>query len=104
VKFVKPECRASSTNIEISATTFRPRDQNAQERLTRQVLLAAPSGKRPSGRPRTRWCNYIFNLSWFCLGVEPAELSVISGDREAFRVLLGQLPPRPSSEESGYED
>ena len=47
-----------------------------------------PTGKRPRGRPRTRWQDYISNLSWSRLGVEP-ELSEIAVDREVFRVLLG---------------
>jgi len=34
-----------------------------QERLARQVLLATPTEKRPRGRPRTRWCDYISNLA-----------------------------------------
>ena len=57
---------------------------------------STPTGKRPKARPRTRWSDYISDLSWSRLGVEPAELSEIAVDREVFRVLLGPLPPQLS--------
>jgi len=71
----------------------------SQERVARHVLLATPPGKRSRGRPRARWNDYISDLAWSRLDVEPAKLSEIAVDREVFRVLLGLLPPRPSSEE-----
>jgi len=43
------------------------------ESLLRQVLLAAPMRKRPRGRSSTRWSNYITDLAWSRLSVEPAE-------------------------------
>ena len=67
--------------------------------LARWVLLAKPAGKRPKGRPRTRWCDYISDLAWSRLGVEPAELSEVAENRDVFRELLGLLPPRSSREE-----
>jgi len=72
------------------------------ERLVKQVLLAKPTGKRPNCRPRTSWIDYIFDLAWSRLGVEPTELSEIAFavDREVFQVLRGRLPPRPSQEEA----
>jgi len=69
------------------------------ERLVRQVLLAKLTGKRPRRRPRTRWNDYISDIAWSCLGVEPAELPKLAVDREVFRVLLGLLLPRPYLEE-----
>ena len=73
----------------------------SHERLARQVLLARPTGKRPRGRPKTRWSDYISDLAWSRLGVEPAELPEITVDREVFRILLGLLPPRSSLQEKG---
>ena len=35
-----------------------------QERLPEQALLAKADGRRPIGRPRTRWTNYIKDLKW----------------------------------------
>ena len=52
----------------------------SQERLARQVLLATPTEKRLRGCPRTRWSDYISDLAWSRLGVEPAELSEIPID------------------------
>ena len=60
-------------------------------------LQSTPTGKRPRGRPR--WRDYISDLAWSRLGMEPAELSEIAVDREVFRVLLGLLPPRLSPKE-----
>jgi len=70
-----------------------------QERLSKQILLATPTGKRPRGRPRIMWREYISNFSWSRLGVEPAEQSEIAENTEVFQVPLGMLPRRRSSEE-----
>jgi len=64
------------------------------ERLARHALLAKPTAKRPSGRPRPRRSDCISDLACYRLGVEPAELSEIAVDREVFHVLLGLLPQR----------
>jgi len=47
----------------------------SQERLARYILLTAHTGKRPIGRPNPRWSDNISDLTWFHLGVEPADLS-----------------------------
>ena len=39
-----------------------------QERLLKQALLAKANGRRPLGRPRTRWTDYIEDLGWNHLG------------------------------------
>ncbi|KAK3542618.1 hypothetical protein QTP86_031319, partial [Hemibagrus guttatus] len=46
------------------------------------VFRACPTGKRPRGRPRTRWRDYVFRLAWERLGVPPEELEEVSGERE----------------------
>jgi len=61
------------------------------ERLVRQAPLAKPTGKQPSFWSRSRCSNCISDLAWSRLGVEPAELSEIAVDREAFQVLLWML-------------
>jgi len=58
-------------------------------------LQPKPTGKQPKVCPRTKWRNYISDLSWSRLGVEPAEPFEISVDRVVFRVHVGLLPPRP---------
>ena len=40
-----------------------------QERLPKQALLAKANRRRPIGRPRTRWNNYIEDLGWNRLGL-----------------------------------
>lgn len=50
------------------------------------------AGRRPRGRLRTRWRDYISRLAWECLGISPEELEEVSGDREVWGSLL---PSRP---------
>ncbi|KAK3536643.1 hypothetical protein QTP86_015444, partial [Hemibagrus guttatus] len=66
-------------------------------RLPGEVFRACPTGKRPRGRPRTRWRDYVFRLAWECLGVPPEELEEVAREREVWASLLRLLPPRPSS-------
>ena len=66
-----------------------------QERLPKQALLAKANGKRPVGRPRTRWTNYIEDLGWNRLGLRPSEMMKVMEDREAWRINLELLPPQP---------
>ncbi|KAK3566905.1 hypothetical protein QTP86_004875 [Hemibagrus guttatus] len=51
-------------------------------RLPGEVFRACPTGKRPRGRPRTRWRGYVSRLAWERLGVPPEELEEVSGERE----------------------
>lgn len=37
----------------------------------REVLGRRPSGRKPRGRPRTRWRDYVARLAWERLGVPP---------------------------------
>ncbi|KAK3532990.1 hypothetical protein QTP70_006197 [Hemibagrus guttatus] len=66
-------------------------------RLPGEVFRACPTGKRPRGRPRTRWRDYVSRLAWERLGVPPEELEKVSGEREVWASLLRLLPPRPGS-------
>ncbi|XP_061592834.1 uncharacterized protein LOC133457505 [Cololabis saira] len=52
-------------------------------------------GRRPRGRPRTRWRDYVSRLAWERLGLPPEELEEVSGVREVWASLLRLLPPRP---------
>ncbi|KAK3552109.1 hypothetical protein QTP86_000648 [Hemibagrus guttatus] len=52
-------------------------------RLPGEVFRACPTGKRPRGRPRTRWRDYVSWLAWERLGVPPEELEEVSGERES---------------------
>ena len=37
--------------------------------LLSEVYQSHPNGRKPSGRPRTRWRDYIFHLVWNCLRI-----------------------------------
>ena len=65
-------------------------------RLPREVFLARPTGRRPRGRPRTRWRDYISSLAWERLGIPQSELADVAGEREVWGSLLKLLPPRPN--------
>jgi len=67
-----------------------------QERLPKQVLLGKVKGKRPVGRPRTRWVDYIEDLGWNRLGLQPSEMLAAVADRDVWRLSLKLLPPKPS--------
>jgi len=45
-----------------------------QERLYKQAIIAKIKGKRPVGRPRTRWQDYIQDLEWNRLEVQPSKV------------------------------
>ncbi|KAJ8007663.1 hypothetical protein DPEC_G00096500 [Dallia pectoralis] len=60
-------------------------------RLPREVFQARPAGRRPRGRPRTRWRDYISTLAWERLGIPQSELANVARERP----LLELLPPRP---------
>ncbi|KAK3551381.1 hypothetical protein QTP70_016644 [Hemibagrus guttatus] len=66
-------------------------------RLPGEVFWACPTGKRPRGRPRTRWRDYVFRLAWERLGVPPEELEEVAREKEVWASLLRLLPPRPGS-------
>ena len=44
------------------------------EQLPKQTLYAKENWRRPHGRPRTTWLDYIDNLGWNRLGGHPGEL------------------------------
>ena len=67
-----------------------------QERLLKQALLAKANGRRPVGRSRTTWTNYIEDLGWNRLGLHPSEMMKVMEDREVWRLNLKLLPPQPS--------
>ena len=67
------------------------------ERLPWKVLAARPTGRRPRGRPRTRWGDYISSLAWERLGIPQEEVANVALEREVWGSLLELLPPRPDS-------
>ena len=66
-----------------------------QERLPKLILLAKANGRRPVGRPRARWTNYIENLGWNRLGLHSSEIMYVMEDRELWWLSLKLLPRNP---------
>uniref|UniRef100_A0A669EDH3 Two pore segment channel 3 n=1 Tax=Oreochromis niloticus TaxID=8128 RepID=A0A669EDH3_ORENI len=59
-------------------------------RLLGEVFRACPTGRRPRGRPRTRWRDYISRLAWERLGVPPDELEEVDFNLAAIYVSDAQ--------------
>jgi len=59
------------------------------------VQLAKPTEKRFRGHLRPSLSDYISDLAWSRLDVEPEEHSKIGVHHEIFYVLLGLQPPDP---------
>ena len=60
-----------------------------------EVFQARPAGRRPQGRARTRWRDYISTLAWERLRIPQSELVNVAREREVWGPLLELLPPRP---------
>ena len=67
-----------------------------QESLPKQALLAKANGRRPVGRRRTRWTDYIEDLGWNRLGLRPSKMVEVMEDRVVWRLNLELLPPQLS--------
>jgi len=59
-----------------------------QERYPKQALLAKVKGKRPVGRPRSRWEDCIEDVGWNRLGLQPSEMLAMGADRDVWRLNL----------------
>jgi len=73
------------------------------ERLSLEVYEVRPTGRRPRGRPRTRWRDYISLLAYEHLRILQKELENVAGERKVWVSLLGLLPPRPKPRLCGWE-
>ena len=67
-----------------------------EKRLPKQALLAKANGRRPVGRPRIRWTDYIEDHRWNRSGLHPSEMMEVMEDREVKRLNLELLLPQPS--------
>jgi len=63
------------------------------ERRPLEVFRAHPTWRRPRGRPRTHWRDYISRLAWERLGISQEEVESVAVEKEAWGALLSQLPP-----------
>ena len=63
------------------------------EKTAKKLLCSTPIGRRPRGGPRTRWRDYVEDLSWSRLVIPPEHLPFVAQDRDACRFQLEQLLP-----------
>ena len=61
------------------------------DRTAKQLMDALPSDKRPRGRLRTGWRNYVKELAWSRLGIPPAKLPLVA------RVACLEIPTRDAT-------
>ena len=66
-----------------------------RETTAKKLLSSTLIVRRPRGRPRTRWRDYVEDLSWSRLGIPAEHLSFVAEDRDAWRIQLELLPPQP---------
>jgi len=74
--------RFSSKSRDPSYGSLAMSVQNVPGKIGDANPAGYPTGKRLRVRGMTRWSDYISDLAWSGLGVEPAELSDIAVDRE----------------------
>ena len=66
---------------------------DASQGLPQEVLAARPIGRRPRGRPRTRWVDYISMLAWERLGIAQKEVANVALEREDWGSVLENVAP-----------
>jgi len=57
----------------------------SQQGFSKQALLVKVKRKRPVRRPRTRWEDYIEDLEWNRLGLQPSEMLEVVADRDVWQ-------------------
>jgi len=60
---------------------FRHQIRMPPGRIPLEVFRAHPTGRKPRGRPRTRWRDYISHLAWGRLRISQEELESVAGGR-----------------------
>ena len=83
-------------NLLTSSRYFSELKDLSLDGLAMLNLHAKANGRRPVGRPGTRWIDYIEDLGWNRLGLRPSEMMEVMEDREVWRLNLELLPPQPS--------
>jgi len=65
-----------------------------KKRLPIQALLVKVKGKRLVGQPRTCWEDYIGDIGWNRLGLQPSKMLLVVADRDVWRLNLELLSPQ----------
>ena len=75
-----------------------------QERLPKQQALhAKANGRRPVGRPRTRWIDYNEDLEWNRLGLCPSEMMEVRKAVRCGGLILSYCPRNPHGKAGNEE-
>ena len=65
----------------------------SQEKTAKKLLCLSQIGRRSRGCPRTRWRDYVEDLSWSRLGIPAEHLSFVEEGRGAWRLQLELQSP-----------
>ena len=60
----------------------------SQARTAKKLLCLSSIGRRPRGRPRTQWRDYVEDLGWSRQGIPAEHLSFVAEDRDAWMFQL----------------
>ena len=103
--------RTAERNVNLNQNTsenaalnkmFHP-DERAPSFIFKQGLLAKANGRRPVGRPRTKWTNYIEDLGWNRLGLYPDEMMDVMQYRKVWPLISSCRPRNPYGKAGNVE-
>jgi len=94
-------CRGGALNIQRFDCEKR---LISQRRLPSEVFRARPTGRRPRGRPRTRWRDDLSQLAWERLGILQNELGNVAGEGSLGQPAGSAAPAtRPRTKRMGMD-
>ena len=75
----------------------------SHKQTAKQLVDALSSGKSLEGNPELAG-RIMLKSSWSDLGIPPAELPLVAGDRDAWRCQFELLPPQPQKNKQAKEN
>jgi len=81
-----------------------PCKQNASEKVSQTSFTCESKRKKAVGRPRTRYQDYIEDLGWNRLGLQPSEMLAVMAHRDVWRLNLELLPRNPHGHERALKE
>uniref|UniRef100_A0A3B3UK72 Ig-like domain-containing protein n=1 Tax=Poecilia latipinna TaxID=48699 RepID=A0A3B3UK72_9TELE len=99
----REEIRVTDVQLQVKGQATAPshREESVVRHLVRmppgrlpdEVFWARPTRRRPTGRPRTHWRDYVSWLAWEHLKLPLEELEEVAGEREVLASLHRLLLP-----------
>lgn len=73
-------------------------------RIPQEILQACSTRRRPRGRPRTRWSDYVIRVAWEHLGLLPLELEDVSCLKSGWPCLDCYPAPEKQKRMNGWTE